>query len=176
MKHNYRFLFSVLFILISSISNAAPKSVPAAPAVPLGFGAGIMIGSPSAITAKTYIDGRNSFDFGLSFFASEYTLIYSDYLYQFPGFIKHPSMNRIVGYMGFGGVLVFSNSTRASNNGLLGTSAGSMGIGLRIPFGISWAMRTVPLEFFGEIVPGLAILPSTSSIFEAGVGLRYFFR
>ena len=48
------------------------------------------------------------------------------------------------------------------------------GIGARVPVGLQW--YPIPeLEVFGEIAPGLQVLPATRFDVDAGIGVRYHF-
>jgi len=49
-----------------------------------------------------------------------------------------------------------------------------IGLVFRVPVGIQWYFMP-SFELFGELVPGLAILPSTGFDFSGGIGLRYHF-
>ncbi len=46
------------------------------------------------------------------------------------------------------------------------------GLGLRVPVGIQWYFMP-RFEFFGELVPGFDILPSSGFDISAGIGLRF---
>jgi len=141
-----------------------------------GLGVGAVIGSPTAITGKKYLNSSSAIDFGISFFASDYTLLYADYLIHFHGIIKTSGLEQVQGYLGIGGLLAYSNNSRSSVSGYLGTSQGSIGLGVRVPFGLLWPLPTAPVEFFGEIAPGISVIPSTSMLIEIGIGARFFFR
>jgi hypothetical protein len=48
------------------------------------------------------------------------------------------------------------------------------GIGARLPIGLQW-YPLPELEVFGEIAPGLQVLPATRFDVDAGIGVRYHF-
>lgn len=45
----------------------------------------------------------------------------------------------------------------------------------RIPFGMAIYHERVPIEGFVELVPGIGVYPSTTFIFDAAVGGRFYF-
>ncbi len=50
----------------------------------------------------------------------------------------------------------------------------SLRVGVRVPLGVQW--YALPrLELFGEIVPGMQLVPSTGFDLDAGVGVRFHF-
>jgi hypothetical protein len=170
---NMKNIFYLLIILSSSIHSHA-YSQGATNQKSLGIG--IVLGSPTAITGKSYTSSQTAFDFSLSYFANDYSLIYGDYLMHYPGFTNVEGLEKATGYIGVGAILAINSTARNSNSGLLGTSQGSVGFGVRVPFGILYSMNTAPVEFFGEIAPGISIVPTTSTLIEAGVGARFFFK
>ncbi len=137
------------------------------------LGLGLILGSPTAFTGKFYRTNTIAYDFGIAFSLSDYLLVYSDYLIHVPnGVFKNP---RLTPYYGIGGIVVSTRTSRSSNDKILGKDSGSLGAGVRVPFGVDWRPATPPLAFFAEIVPGLAVIPETGVLVEGGIGLRYFF-
>ncbi|TVR68589.1 MAG: hypothetical protein EA427_10030 [Spirochaetaceae bacterium] len=47
-------------------------------------------------------------------------------------------------------------------------------VGVRVPLGVQW-YAFPRLELFGEIVPGMRLVPSTSFDLDAGIGIRFHF-
>ncbi len=50
----------------------------------------------------------------------------------------------------------------------------SFGLAFRVPVGIQWYFMPA-FELFGELAPGMAILPGFGFDLSAGIGLRYHF-
>lgn len=48
------------------------------------------------------------------------------------------------------------------------------GLGIRIPLGLQW-YATENIELFGEVVPGIQLIPSTAPDVDAGLGVRFHF-
>ncbi|MES2965574.1 MAG: DUF3996 domain-containing protein [Bdellovibrionota bacterium] len=162
-------------VLFSVAPAQAQRSSAAGP-----FGFGIVLGDPTALTGKYNLDDRNAFDFGLAFDFSKWNLIYGDWHYMFPGGFRgnNSFVNQLSPYVGVGGILVMSNQdtieTRKQRY-FNSTTDSRMALGVRIPLGIEWRTPNVPLGVFIEIVPGIIVIPQTTSFTNAGLGVRYFF-
>jgi hypothetical protein len=160
-------LFFVLIILVLGI-NAHAQGGP--------LGAGIILGNPSAVTAKYFMDDQAAIDGGLSFDLDDYVLLYGDYLYHYPElFAKTEIVNILVPYFGVGGVFVITTDNRRDDKGYLGNDSGSFGLAVRIPIGVEWKPKKPTIGVFAELAPGLAIIPDMDGFVQGGVGIRYYF-
>lgn len=142
------------------------------------FGLGIVIGEPTGLSAKLWLDQKHALDFGLSFSFDDYLLIFSDYLFHFPGTFGSSSrfVTELTPYVGIGGVLAFANDRRLDRDRhFFGRERDTLGLGVRVPVGIEWVPAKVPLGVFIELVPGIALAPATDAFFEGGIGVRYYF-
>lgn len=135
--------------------------VPPAHAQDEGFGAGIILGEPTGLSAKAWVSRQNAVDFGLaySFRRDGYFHLHGDYLWHFPHAIQAPQ--RIPLYTGLGARLAVGK--------------GSGVFGIRIPFGIAYWLSEAPIEFFLEIAPVLDLAPATELSGNGGIGARYYF-
>jgi hypothetical protein len=145
---------------------------------PLGFG--IVLGDPSALTAKYNLDAKRSIDAGLAFDFDRWVLVYGDWLYHVRGIFsrKAPELSRLTPYLGIGGVLVLSNRTELETRKLRyfsETSSSRTALGIRLPLGLEWRPASVPVGVFVEVVPGLVVIPGTYGFAQGGIGIRYFF-
>jgi hypothetical protein len=126
-----------------------------------GFGIGIMIGEPTGISAKYWLNNVNAYDFGLaySFLGKHSALsIHADYLYH-DDIIN--SEYRFPLYYGFGGRLRFVNGEE--------NAFGARGI-----IGIAFLNDNLPIDIFFEIVPVFNLFPKTSLDLDISLGIRYF--
>ncbi len=141
------------------------------------FGLGIILGGPTAITGKYWLNNQVAIDGGLAFSLSDYVLIYGDYLFHYPRPIHQPGafFSDLSFYLGAGGNLVVTTNERSNTDNYLGKKSGSVGLGVRIPFGLEWQPAQPPLGVFVEIVPGISVVPATSLLVQGGVGIRYYF-
>jgi len=48
-------------------------------------------------------------------------------------------------------------------------------LGARIPVGIRWLFKEVPVEAFLELSPGLKLVPKTAAALGFGLGARWYF-
>lgn len=152
-----------LFMVSSAVVPAAANQ----------FGAGIVLGDPSAVSGKYRLDSKRAIDMGLGWDSGSNLMIFADYLLHYPEWLASVGHNtKLMPYIGVGGLLkVYSddNDRRRDN------SDSSMRLTFRIPVGVEWLPREFPVGLFVELVPGLRIYPSTSSDFGAGVGARFYF-
>lgn len=136
------------------------------------FGAGFVLGSPTALSAKYWFGGDRALDFGLGWDSGD-MFFFSDYLFHFPGGLdglRIPA--RLIPYVGVGGLLkIYNDSARKVND----NNNNSLRVVARVPLGFEWLVQRAPLGVFLEIVPGIRISPNTSSEFGAGIGLRFYF-
>ncbi len=154
------------------LSTAATANTPGP------FGLGIVIGEPTGLSAKLWLDQKHALDFGLSFSFNDYFLIFSDYLFHFPGAFGRSSafVTELTPYVGIGGVLAFANDRRLDRDRhFFGRERDTLGLGVRVPLGIEWIPSKAPLGVFLELVPGIALAPATDAFFEGGLGIRYYF-
>lgn len=142
------------------------------------FGLGFVIGEPTALSAKLWLNGENALDFGLSFAYDAYVSIFIDYLFHFAGAFGHSStfVSQLSPYVGVGGELAFANDRYwYRDRRFFGYSHSSVGFGIRVPLGIEWTPSRPPLGVFVELVPGISLIPNTSGLVEGGIGVRYYF-
>lgn len=126
-----------------------------------GFGLGAVFGEPTGLSAKVWSSEKTAIDGALawSFIGSGFLHLHTDFLIHNFNLID-VSEGQLPFYFGLGAFVNF---------------ASDMGLGLRVPLGLAYHFESAPLEIFGEIVPGLSLLPSTDFYFGGGIGIRYYF-
>lgn len=151
MKRASVIIFMLLIAFLSSNVSAQEK----------GFGLGIILGEPTGISFKNWLGSKTAIDGGIawSFSKDESLHIHLDYLiHNFNIFeVKN---NNLALYYGIGGRVKAEEESR---------------VGVRIPVGINYLFRDIPLDVFFELVPVLDLMPSTDFDLTGGVGIRYFF-
>ncbi|MGB6033789.1 MAG: hypothetical protein WBG01_17770 [Bacteroidota bacterium] len=149
--HHIFLILVFLFLLVPRQSDAQNKD----------FGAGIILGEPTGISAKYWVSTVNALDAGVAwaFTRKGFFHIHADYLWHFPDVIE--STERFVLYAGVGGRLGFEDDRTR--------------LGVRIPGGISFWLRGAPIDIFLEVAPILELIPSTKLTGNGGLGIRYFF-
>lgn len=129
------------------------------------FGLGAVIGEPTGISAKMWLDRTSAIDgaFAWSLSGPQAIHIHTDYLVHELGFFslgKRP-LNL---FYGAGGRL---SSYSGKKSGL--------GIGARAPLGLSYQFKNPSVELFTEVAAILELTPSTEFQFGIGIGGRFYF-
>jgi hypothetical protein len=121
------------------------------------FGAGLVVGSPTAATGKFWIDDAVAVDLG---FSTSITTV-ADVLFQSWSFFPQPTTGKLGAYAG-GGLRV-----EGSQGG---------GWGFRAVAGANYWMANHPMELFLEVSPFARISPNSYVNWGAGLGARFYFQ
>lgn len=126
-------------------------------------GLGIIVGEPTGISFKQWLDGRNAFDAAAawSFVDEEAFHLHADYLWHFFDRIEEIDHGRLPLYIGVGGRVKFGENDEF--------------IGVRVPLGADYLMEEAPFDFFLEVVPLLDLVPDTDFTLNAAIGARFWF-
>lgn len=128
-----------------------------------GFGAGIIMGEPTGLSAKYWFSENNAFDFGLGYSLvkddSEFSFHF-DYLYHLDEIFQTSVLLPV--YYGFGFRYRAEEHSESS-------------FGVRGVVGIAWWSNELPIDIFAEVAPVFKLLPETKLAVDAGIGIRYFF-
>ncbi len=156
----------LLVALTASASAAAAEGKRAGGIRPGLFELGLNLGEPTGVSAKLWLDRTNAVE-GIAAWAFTQGAIALcvDYLYSFPDLLNIRGESFPL-FIGIGGVVRFSAPAGGP---------AQAAVGLRIPVGVLYAFREVPLELSLDIVPGLNIFPDTVPIAMGGLGVRYCF-
>lgn len=145
-------------------------------AKPGNFGLGVLLGSPTALSAKYFTGGNDAVDAGLSFSSHE-IIVFGDYLRHFPG--KFGKQNAFVSalnpYVGVGPVFAFGDHDHNHKHHFIDDDDDDFAFGGRIPFGVEWMAPEIPVGVSLEIVPGILIIPETDAFVQGGLAVRYYF-
>ena len=144
--------YAVLFLTLSNILLAN---------TPGKFGLGIILGEPTGLSLKAWQSDYIAYDaaFAWSFGDNGNVHIHVDYLLHNYHIIRTANAYTPI-YYGIGGRIQTKNETA---------------LGVRIPLGINFRSRRIPIDIFVEIVPALNIIPKTEFDLEGGIGVRYYF-
>ena len=127
------------------------------------FGIGLMVGEPTGLTAKYFIDSVFAIDAGLgwSFHDETDPQLHADLLWHKFDLIPVEKGQMPV-YLGVGGRGKFRDNAddRA---------------GIRFPIGISYIFDDKPLDVFVEFAPIIDFTPSTRGSFNIAIGARWWF-
>jgi hypothetical protein len=127
------------------------------------FGLGIIIGEPTGINGKFFLNRINAIEGSAAWSlegANDFQL-QGDYLFHNYDLIKVQTGELPV-FFGVGGMVSF----RENRDNL---------VGIRFPVGLDYFFAGAPFDVFGEIVPILLVAPSTDFEIEAALGVRFWF-
>ncbi|MBX7046615.1 MAG: DUF3996 domain-containing protein [Ignavibacteria bacterium] len=149
------FLALFAIALTSNFSNAQSKS---------GFGIGIIIGEPTGVSFKSWLDSKSAIDG-----AAAWSFVNNGSFHVHADYLRHSNLESTSGgelnfHYGIGGRL-----KAKSNN-----SSDDARIGARIPLGIDYNFASEPLELFLEVAPVLDFTPKTDFTFNGAIGIRYY--
>jgi hypothetical protein len=166
--------------LIVSLSTSSHSAFAAASPSAGGTGLGVMLGDPSSLTFKHWTSGTTAIDGHLSYRFGDYVAVMADHLWHFPGAFNSMTRgkisNQFLPYVGLGGALFFSGEERDRKKFLYRDQEfRSVALGARVPLGIEFLPRNLPLGFFLELTPGVAVVPAVFGFFQGGIGARYYF-
>lgn len=127
-----------------------------------GTFSGISVIAP--LTKTSFVQGN----LGVSFLNGSFSAT-ADYAMEFPDLIGGDS--GIIPYAG-GGVVILLGQEYAS---LISDIDGTFHMGGRLPLGVYMMLDEFPVNFFGEVTPGLLMLSSVTPILSITLGFRWMF-
>jgi len=134
------------------------------------FGLGFVLGNPSGIAAKYFLSGDHAIAAGIGDAAGHGFYLNVDYLMHFHGIIPVPETAL---YLGGGGA--FHHYHRDRHGRIWDDEDEENRFETRMPFGVYYIFKPVPVEIFLELVPALEIVPDVDFRMRAGLGARYYF-
>ena len=147
-----RLLTVSMFLLVSFLSLQAQDK---------NFGIGIILGEPSGVSGKLWLDSTNAVDMAAawSFKGDDHLLLQADYVWHSFDLIS-VSNGKLPIYFGIGGRVLLADDPL---------------IGVRVPIGLDYIFSDAPVDIFLEFVPILDLAPATDFDFGGGIGARYWF-
>jgi hypothetical protein len=151
-----RFIFVVVALALCLAGTAQAK--PRGP-----FGIGIIIGEPTGIDAKCFLNETNAIEGALAWSLSGHNEVHiqAEYLYHFYDWIK-VEKGLLPVIFGIGGRIVIREDAKDV-------------FGLRIPGGLSYEFAEGLFDVFLELVPILDLTPDTDFDLEGAIGVRIWF-
>ncbi len=152
---------AILLLLVIITTAPFAKTNPSTTKSNGTFGLGVIVGEPTGLTAKAWLDNIHAVDFGLAWSLNEKQSFHLrvDYLWHFRDVF--PDKNATL-YVGVGGRLrVIENQDTK--------------LGVTIPLGFNYEIPRSPVELFVEAVPIVDLTPSSEFDMNGGVGVRFYF-
>lgn len=143
---------------------------------PRGMGIGVMVGEPTGISAKKWLDATHAIDGAAAWSISgeDAFSLHVDYLFHKFGLVTNPPPDIVLHY-GIGARFQVREDD-GNDNGNGNAEDGDDTAGVRIPIGLTYLMKENPLELFMEFAPVVDLVPDTEGDFEAAFGIRFYFR
>lgn len=125
------------------------------------LGAGVILGSPTGLTAKYYLTDVHALDAGVGEIGGDLA-VYGDYLWH--AWATDPKIQggKLGFYLGLGGRM-----RDADTDDVL--------VGVRTVGGALFRFSSTPVEVFAEVAPVFEVAPDQFVNVDGGVGVRYFF-
>jgi hypothetical protein len=170
----------VLDLVRAQVSHASSSGARNLPPQLTGVGLGLQVGSPTAITLKFGGLQQNGFVVGVGsavaydgFFAPNLS-VHVDYLFHVATLVRNADV-AVTAYVGPG--LWFALG--AWGYGFGGSRSFlvpfPLGVGVRVPLGLSMAFNAAPVEVYLELDPALFVFPPANFGVGASLGFRYHF-
>jgi hypothetical protein len=133
------------------------------------FGAGLIVGEPTGISAKYWIASDRAWDFafGASYFSD--IRLHGTYLWHVDVFDNQ----RVPLYYGVGAAILGRTGRVATFGGT--RNRHGVGFGARASIGVSYLVPTAPFDFFAEIGSILIVVPPAAFDIDFSIGVRYYF-
>ena len=171
-----RKLNDIIFRSIAAIAVAL-ASISNLPAQEKRTGLGIIIGEPTGISFKTWLNNDRAIAAALAWrlWRGNAFHIHGDYLFHDHDLIG-VSRGSLPIYYGVGLRLRSWSGGRYWHRGRYHEyDHGHFDLGVRFPVGLSYIFGGAPLDIFLEIVPTLDLVPATTFDLGGGLGIRYWF-
>ena len=124
------------------------------------FGLGLIIGEPTGVSFKSWMDDKSAVDGAVAWNFGEggFLHLHADYLYHFN--LIEIAGGELPFYVGLGARVGFKKDFT---------------LGIRIPLGAEYLFESIPIGIFAEFVPILELIPSTEFKGNFGFGGRFYF-
>lgn len=134
-----------------------------APAATRGVGAGLLLGEPTGLTVKLWVDQDEAWVLGLggSYLRDPALQAQADYVLHIFEIGRAVGLPQMPAYTGLG--------VRVN-----GPEDGRLNAGLRLPAGLACFFDNNQVELFAELVPVLNLVPNLRADIDFGIGIRYY--
>ena len=148
---------AILLAVVSASASAQDK-----------FGLGVIVGEPTGLSLKYWLDKEYAIDGAAawSFAENDSFQIHADYLIHDYELLNSDDLPF---YYGLGARLKFKD-----NDGR-GRNRNDAIFGIRVPLGVTYLFEDAPLDLFFELVPILDLSPDVELDINAAIGLRFYF-
>jgi hypothetical protein len=151
---------AIIVLLLAAVSANARTSD--------DFGIGVIIGEPTGLSLKYWVDEEIAVDGALAWSYSENDSLqlHGDYLIHNYDLLEDKEWPV---YYGIGARLKFKDDDGRGRN------ENHAMFGIRFPLGITYLFDDAPMDLFFEVVPVLDLSPDLELDINAAAGLRFYF-
>lgn len=151
-------LLSFLFLALAIVPNTQAQIGGNA------FGAGVIFGEPTGLSAKWFRGNDRALDLAVAWSTGRFGSlhVHGDYLIHRYDLISVDS-GKLPVYYGIGARMRFADNNHDSH------------LGIRVPVGLAYQFANDPFEIFFEVVPVIDLMPGTGFDANGGFGVRYYF-
>jgi len=148
--------------IIAAIAIAS--AIPAVAQDTKHAGIGFIVGEPTGLDAKFFLNNENALEFGLAWSISdnEEMHLQGDYLWHRYDLIKLNNADEMPLFFGVGARIVLIDHFDDV-------------VGIRFPVGLAYMFTNYPFDIFFELVPILDLTPDTDFDLEGAIGARFWF-
>ncbi|MDR9468495.1 DUF3996 domain-containing protein [Marinospirillum sp.] len=139
------------------------------------LGVGLIVGEPTGLSIKKWLDSKHALDLGLGWSSSgsDSFHLHGDYLFHQYGLLRGLASDldlsgNLTTYLGLGARAKFRDNDRHHDDD-------DTLLGVRVPLGISYQFADAPVDLFIEAVPTLDLIPDSDFSVHAALGARYYF-
>lgn len=128
-------------------------------------GVGPILGDPLGISAKAWLDSKRAVDLGVGRSVvgpGGGAQLHVSFLLHEPGVIAGETGRGIDLYFGFGPRVRFDSGRETE-------------LALRLPVGLTYLIRALPIDLFAELAPLVVVAPGARLSLQGAVGARYYF-
>ena len=147
-----KFIALVMFLFASSFAYSQANQM----------GLGVMLGNPTGVNGKYWLNGTQAIDGGVGFSLGDDTevSIHSDYLWHTEGAFFFNDVYPLDLYYGVGGRMEFEDDIQ---------------LGLRVPVGLVHRLENQSADMFGEVAPVFDFITNNGIELHILFGARYYF-
>ena len=149
-------------ILVAVVAVSA--AVPALAQDTKTAGVGFIVGEPTGIDAKFFLENEHALEFAAAWSLSGENDLHlqGDYLFHRYGLFDLQNQDDMPLYFGIGGRVVLRENVDDV-------------VGIRFPVGLAYMFANYPFDIFACIVPILDLAPDTDFDLEGAIGARFWF-
>ena len=148
----------VLFLVCYSTPSFAEANRPGT------FGLGLILGDPTGVSAKYWLDKSHAIDAAIGF--GNFS-IHADYLWHKWDMFPQPQSGKLAAYWGLGAEITDYRGDRYRDR--------DTEFGIRAMGGVAYHFPRDPVEVFLQVVPVLLFSHDSGINVDAGLGIRYYF-